>query len=36
MTELVPLAADRGGWPAWEYYFRFDGGAPPWTSSIWR
>ena len=31
---LVPLAADRGGWPAWEYYFRFGGGAPPWTSSI--
>jgi hypothetical protein len=34
MDELVPLAADRGGWPAWEYYFRFDGGVPPWTSSI--
>lgn len=31
---LVPLAADRGGWPAWEYYFHFGGGAPPWTSSI--
>jgi D-glucuronyl C5-epimerase C-terminus len=31
---LVPLAADRGGWPAWEYYFRFAGGAPPWTSAI--
>jgi hypothetical protein len=34
LSELVPLAADRGGWPAWEYYFRFGGGAPPWTSSI--
>jgi hypothetical protein len=34
LSELVPLAADRGGWPAWEYYFRFDSGAPPWTSSI--
>jgi hypothetical protein len=31
---LVPLAADRGGWPAWEYYFRFGTGSPPWTSSI--
>jgi hypothetical protein len=30
---LVPLAADRG-YPAWEYYFRFGGGSPPWTSSI--
>ena len=34
LGQLVPLAADRGGWPAWEYYFRFDGGMPPWTSSI--
>jgi hypothetical protein len=34
MNALVPLAADRGGWPAWEYYFKFDGGVPPWTSSI--
>src|SRR4051794_16493799 len=31
---LVPLAANRGGWPAWEYYFRFGGGKPPWTSAI--
>jgi hypothetical protein len=34
VDELVPLAADRGGFPAWEYYFRFGGGAPPWSSSI--
>jgi len=34
LGQLVPLAADRGGWPAWEYYFQFDGGMPPWTSSI--
>jgi hypothetical protein len=34
LAELVPLAADRGGFPAWEYYFRFGGGAPPWTSSL--
>lgn len=34
LDALIPLATDRGGWPAWEYYFKFDGGAPPWTSSI--
>lgn len=34
LGELLPLAADRGGFIAWEYYFRFGGGAPPWTSSI--
>ena len=34
LGELVPLAADRGGSPAWEYYFRFGGGAPPWTSGL--
>jgi hypothetical protein len=34
VDELVPLAADRGGFPAWEYYFRFGGGSPPWSSSI--
>jgi hypothetical protein len=34
LAELVPLAVDRGGWPAWEYYFRFGAGSPPWTSSI--
>lgn len=34
LDALLPLAIDRGGWPAWEYYFRFGGGSPPWTSSI--
>ena len=34
LDQLLPLAADRGGWPAWEYYFKFAGGKPPWTSSI--
>jgi hypothetical protein len=34
LDALVPLAVDRGGWPAWEYYFKFGGGSPPWTSSI--
>jgi hypothetical protein len=32
--ELVPLASDRAGAPVWEYYFSFDGGAPPWTSGM--
>jgi hypothetical protein len=34
IDELLPLATDRGGWPAWEYFFQFGGGKPPWTSSI--
>lgn len=34
LDELIPLATDRGGWPAWEYFFQFGGGKPPWTSSI--
>jgi hypothetical protein len=34
IDQLLPLAADRGGWPAFEYYFKFGGGKPPWTSSI--
>ena len=25
-TKLIPLAANRGGGLAWEYYFKFDGG----------
>jgi hypothetical protein len=34
IDQLLPLAADHGGWPAFEYYFKFGGGTPPWTSSI--
>jgi hypothetical protein len=34
IDQLLPLAADHGGWPAFEYYFKFGGGKPPWTSSI--
>src|SRR3954471_23798225 len=34
VDQLLPLAADRGGWPAFEYYFKFGNGKPPWTSSI--
>jgi hypothetical protein len=34
VDELIPLAARRGGGLAWEYYFHFDGGTPPWTSAM--
>jgi hypothetical protein len=34
VDELLPLAAERAGGVAWEYYFTFDGGAPPWVSSL--
>ncbi|HZV73264.1 MAG TPA: D-glucuronyl C5-epimerase family protein [Conexibacter sp.] len=34
LDEMIPLAAERGGALAWEYYFNFGGGAPPWTSGM--
>jgi hypothetical protein len=34
LTEMIPLAAQRGGGLTWEYYFHFDGGSPPWTSAM--
>jgi len=34
MAEMIPLAAQRGSSLAWEYYFTFDGGRPPWTSAM--
>jgi D-glucuronyl C5-epimerase C-terminus len=34
LSELIPLAARRGGRLTWEYYFNFDGGVPPWTSAM--
>jgi hypothetical protein len=34
LSELIPLAVKRGGGLTWEYYFRFDGGVPPWTSAM--
>jgi hypothetical protein len=34
LSELIPLAAQRAGGLAWEYYFEFDGGLPPWTSAM--
>jgi hypothetical protein len=32
--ELVALGSERGGQLAWEYYFEFGGGQPPWTSGL--
>jgi hypothetical protein len=34
LDELLPLAADRAGGLAWEYYFEFGGGQPPWASGM--
>ena len=34
LDEALPLAAQRAGGIAWEYLFRFDGGAPPWVSGL--
>ncbi|MEI7626085.1 MAG: D-glucuronyl C5-epimerase family protein [Actinomycetota bacterium] len=31
---LISLASVRHGATAWEYYFSFDGGAPPWMSGM--
>ncbi len=34
LDELIPLAVPRAGGLAWEYYFQFDGGRPPWISGM--
>ena len=34
LSELLPLAVNRGGATVWEYYFEFGGGKPPWTSAM--
>jgi D-glucuronyl C5-epimerase C-terminus len=34
LDELLSVAVPRGGGLAWEYYFTFDGGAPPWVSGL--
>jgi D-glucuronyl C5-epimerase-like protein len=34
LDELLALGVDRAGGTAWEYYFTFDGGRPPWVSSL--
>jgi D-glucuronyl C5-epimerase C-terminus len=34
LSQMIPLAVNRAGGIVWEYYFRFDGGVPPWTSAM--
>ena len=34
LDELLAVAVPRGGGLAWEYYFTFDGGKPPWVSGL--
>jgi hypothetical protein len=34
LDELLSIAVPRGGGLAWEYYFDFGGGAPPWVSAL--
>ena len=34
LDRLVQTASRRGGFLAWEYYFWFGGGRPPWVSGI--
>jgi len=34
LDELAALPTDRGGFLAWEYFFNFGGGSPPWISSL--
>jgi len=34
VDELLPLAAERAGGLAWEYYFPYAGGRAPWVSSL--
>jgi hypothetical protein len=34
LDSLIATAARRGGFLAWEYYFPFGGGKPPWVSGI--
>ena len=34
VDELLPLAAERAGGVAWEYYFDYRAGEPPWVSSL--
>jgi hypothetical protein len=34
LDELLAVAVPRGTGLAWEYYYTFDGGKPPWVSSL--
>src|SRR4029079_18430406 len=34
LDRMLALASDRGGFTAWEYFFAFGGGAPPWIRGL--
>lgn len=34
LDRMVALASRRGDFTAWEYFFSFGGGSPPWTSGL--
>ena len=34
LDRMVALASERGGFTAWEYFFSFGGGTPPWISGL--
>jgi hypothetical protein len=34
LDEATKLASPRAGGVAWEYWFKFDGGRPPWVSGL--
>src|SRR4051794_28816750 len=34
LDRMVALASHRGGFTAWEYFFAFGGGTPPWVSGL--
>jgi hypothetical protein len=34
LDRMVALASRRGGFTAWEYFFSFGGGTPPWISGL--
>jgi D-glucuronyl C5-epimerase C-terminus len=34
LDPMRALASQRGTFTAWEYCFDFEGGVPPWTSSM--
>lgn len=34
LDRMIQMRAQRGGFLAWEYYFPFGGGRPPWVSGI--
>ena len=34
LAQLIPLASHSSGGLAWDYYFNWDGGRPPWASAM--